>query len=52
MGNSKKFFENNPYSSSFTSPNYRPKRAHSQVNGETQQTQDLIILERETRKRS
>ncbi|MDM5226861.1 MULTISPECIES: YpzG family protein [Bacillaceae] len=52
MGNSKKFFGDNPYSSPFTSPNFRPKKAHSQVNGETQQTQDLIILEAQTRKRS
>jgi hypothetical protein len=52
MGNSKKFLQGNPYSSPFTAPWYRPKKAHSQVNGETQQTQDLIILEKQTRKRS
>lgn len=52
MAKSKKFFDHNPYSSPFTAPWYRPKHAHAQVNGETQQTQDLIILERQTRKRS
>lgn len=48
----KKFLEDNPYSSPFTAPWYRPKHAHSQVNGETQQTQDLIILKRQIRKNS
>jgi hypothetical protein len=52
MGNNKNFFGDNPYSSPFTSPHFRPKRAHSQVNGETQQTQDLIILKRQIRKNS
>ncbi len=36
----------------FNAPNFRPKRAHSQINGETQQSQNLVILEAETRKRS
>ncbi|MGV3466051.1 MAG: YpzG family protein [Heyndrickxia sp.] len=31
---------------------YTPKHAHSQINGQTQQTVDLIILERQTRKQS
>jgi YpzG-like protein len=30
----------------------KPKHSFRQVNGETQQTQSLIILEHETRKRS
>lgn len=33
-------------------PWYNPKHAKAQVNGQTQQTQDLIILECEARKRS
>jgi hypothetical protein len=52
MGNSKKFLDNNPYSSPFTSPNIRPKHANSQVNGETQETQHNIILHRQIRKNS
>ncbi|MBP3040925.1 YpzG family protein [Bacillaceae bacterium Marseille-Q3522] len=52
MGKSKKRFDNDAYSSPFDSPWYNPKRAFSQVNGETQQTQSLIILENQTRKRS
>ncbi|MGM0790215.1 MAG: YpzG family protein [Bacillota bacterium] len=52
MENSKKFFDNNPYSSPFTGPFYRPKHAHAQVNGQTQQSQDLIILKRQTRKQA
>ncbi|AIE59142.1 YpzG family protein [Bacillus methanolicus] len=52
MGNIKKYFDNNPNSSSFTAPWYNPKHAHSQVNGETQLTQDLIILKKQTRKQS
>jgi hypothetical protein len=52
MGNSKKFFDKNSYSSPFTSPNYRTKHAHSQVNGETKETQDIIILHHQIRKNS
>jgi hypothetical protein len=47
MGN-QKFFQNRP----FTTPWYTPKHSHSQINGETQQSQDLIILKRQTRKQS
>ena len=36
----------------FNAPNFRPKHAHSQINGETQLSQNLVILEAETRKRS
>lgn len=42
----------NHYSSVFTSPTYNHKHLNAQVNGETQQSQSLIILERETRKNS
>lgn len=47
MGNGK-FFQNKP----FTTPWYSPKHAHSQINGETRLSQDLIILKRQTRKQS
>ncbi|WP_072581050.1 YpzG family protein [Bacillus weihaiensis] len=50
--NQKKKFYDNLYSNAYTQPWANPKHAHAQVNGETQQTQDLIILERQTRKRS
>lgn len=40
------------YKSEFQSTWSNPKHAFRQVNGETQQTQSLIILEQETRKRS
>lgn len=36
----------------FQQPWYNPKHAKSQVNGQTQLTQNLIILEAQTRKRS
>ncbi|QED46950.1 YpzG family protein [Cytobacillus dafuensis] len=42
----------NFFNSKVKAPWYRPKRSHSQVNGETQLTQDLIILEATTRRRS
>ncbi|MBU8880594.1 YpzG family protein [Bacillus sp. FJAT-29790] len=46
MGKSKnRNFERNPYSRSLASPWANPKHAYKQVNGQTQQTQDLIILE-------
>ncbi|KZE96008.1 hypothetical protein AVP43_02089 [Geobacillus stearothermophilus] len=47
----KKFYDNF-YSNPFQQPWANPKHAHSQVNGETQQTLDLVILERQTRKQS
>jgi hypothetical protein len=47
----KKFFDN-LHSNPFQQPWANPKHAHSQANGETQQTQDLIILKRQTRKRA
>jgi hypothetical protein len=47
----KKFFDNR-HSTPFQQPWANPKHAHAQVNGQTQQTQDLIILENQTRKRS
>lgn len=43
-----KFFQNKPFSTPWASA----KHQHSQINGETQQTQDLIILKRQTRKQS
>ena len=45
MGKSKKNVEKNSYSSPFDSPTARPKHAFRQVNGQSQQTQSLIILE-------
>ncbi|MEH7126404.1 YpzG family protein [Bacillus sp. JJ1532] len=42
----------NFFNSKIKAPNFRPKHAHSQINGETQLTQNLVILEAETRKRS
>jgi hypothetical protein len=42
----------NFFQTKFNAPWFRPKRAHSQVNGETQITQNLVILEAQTRKRS
>jgi YpzG-like protein len=50
--NQKKRFYDNLYSNPFNQPWANPKHAQSQVNGETQQTQNLIILEAQTRKRS
>ncbi|HEY2420657.1 MAG TPA: YpzG family protein [Neobacillus sp.] len=47
MGNQKSF-QNKP----FSTPWANPKHAHSQINGETQQTQDLIILKHQTRKQA
>ncbi|MFC3885362.1 YpzG family protein [Bacillus songklensis] len=47
-----KRFYDNLYSNPFQQPWANPKHAHSQANGETRLTQDLIILKRETRKRS
>ncbi|MFY4776474.1 YpzG family protein [Metabacillus sp. RGM 3146] len=39
-------------SQAYPQPWANAKHAHSQVNGETQQSQNLVILQRETRKRS
>ncbi|WP_243388076.1 YpzG family protein [Bacillus kexueae] len=50
--NQKKKFNDQIYSNPFQGPRANPKHAHNQVNGETQQSQDLIILEHQTRKRS
>ncbi|MCM2533868.1 YpzG family protein [Neobacillus pocheonensis] len=47
MGN-QKFFQNKP----FSTPWANAKHAHSQINGESKLTQDLIILKHETKKRS
>ncbi|PMC33844.1 YpzG family protein [Metabacillus halosaccharovorans] len=47
----KKFYDN-MYSNPFNQPWANPKHAHAQVNGQTQQSQDLIILKRQTRKQS
>ncbi|MDX8367269.1 MULTISPECIES: YpzG family protein [Bacillaceae] len=47
----KRFFDNR-YSNPYQQPGANPKHAHAQVNGETQQAQNLIILENQTRKRS
>lgn len=47
----KKFYDN-LYSNPFQQPWANPKHAHAQVNGETKQTLNLIILERQTRKQS
>ncbi|OEH91388.1 YpzG family protein [Bacillus solimangrovi] len=49
--NRKKFYENR-YADPFQSPRANPKKAYQQVNGETQQSQQSIILENQTRKRS
>jgi hypothetical protein len=50
--NEKKKYYDQLYSNPFLGPRANPKRAHHRVNGETQQSQDLIILENQTRKRS
>ncbi|MGM7724149.1 YpzG family protein [uncultured Metabacillus sp.] len=51
MGTKKRFYDN-IYSNPYHQPWANPKHAHSQVNGETMLTQDLIILKRQTRKQS
>ncbi len=45
MGKSKKHFAKDSYTSPFDSPTANPKHAYKQVNGQSQQTQSLIILE-------
>jgi hypothetical protein len=47
MGN-QKFHEGRP----FAKPWANSKHAHSQINGESKLTQDLIILKHQTRKQS
>lgn len=46
----KKFYDNR-YSDPFPQPWANPKHAHAQVNGETQQSQSLMILHSEVSKR-
>lgn len=48
----KKGYKLNEYNNPFQQPWANPKHAWAQINGETKQTQNLIVLERETRKRS
>ncbi|MDF0725917.1 YpzG family protein [Cytobacillus suaedae] len=48
----KKKFYDNLYSNPFQQAWANPKHSWAQVNGETKQTQNLIILENQTRKRS
>lgn len=48
MGN-QKFFANKPFTTPWANP---AKHAHSQINGETQQSQHLIILKRQVRKQA
>ncbi|MCY8234076.1 YpzG family protein [Priestia endophytica] len=43
-------FSNQGYQNPFQQPGSSPKHASSQVNGETQQTQGLIVLEKQMRK--
>jgi hypothetical protein len=50
--NNRKKFSENRYADPFQSPRANAKHAYAQVNGETQQAQNTIILERQTRKRS
>ncbi|GAA0341621.1 hypothetical protein GCM10008967_35000 [Bacillus carboniphilus] len=52
MGNMKNNFYSNVYKSPFEQANTRKKHLWSQVKGETQQTQNQIILEHQTRKQS
>ncbi|RSK26146.1 YpzG family protein [Bacillus sp. HMF5848] len=52
MNNKHKKFYDQLYSNPFNQPWASRKHANAQVNGETQQTQNLIILENQTRKRS
>lgn len=52
MANKRYQLHDQNYNSPFNSLWTNPKHAKAQVNGQTQQTQPLIILERETRKRS
>lgn len=52
MGNMKNNFHNNVYKSPFEQTWTNRKHMWSQVKGQTQQTQNLIILEHQTRKQS
>ena len=47
----RKEFYDNRYSDPFLKPWANPKHAHAQVNGETQQSQSLMILHSEVNKR-
>lgn len=48
----KRNFKEHKYQNPFQNPHASPKHAYHQVNGETRQTQNIIILERETRNRA
>jgi hypothetical protein len=50
--NNRKKYGENKYADPFQSPRANPKHAWAQINGETQQGQNDIILQRQTRKRS
>lgn len=52
MVNKRYQLHDHSYNSPFNGTWTRIKHAKAQVNGQTQQSQPLIILERETRKRS
>lgn len=52
MVNKRYQLHDHSYNGPFNSNWSNAKHAKAQVNGQTQQTQPLIILERETRKRS
>ena len=43
---------NRDYNSPFKKAFSNPKHGHAQANGQTTQTQNLIILERDTKKRT
>ncbi|NSL52133.1 YpzG family protein [Calidifontibacillus erzurumensis] len=51
MGKYKKFYDN-LYKDPFLKGHANPKHSWHQINGETRQTVNQIILETETRKRS
>jgi hypothetical protein len=48
----KKGYKRNEYNNPFQQAWANPKHAWAQVNGETRRTQNLIILEHQTRKQS
>lgn len=52
MVNKRYQLQDHNFISPYNGPWTNAKHAKAQVNGQTQQTQHLIILERETRKRS
>lgn len=47
MAKQRKYY--NEYKNPFQSPHANAKHAYNQVNGETRKTQNIIILERQTR---